>query len=64
MPDKTRVRPTRRANKNFSAHLFKQIAVAANANTMMIGGFFRLRAIRLELLLARGVEQPGSSSGS
>src|SRR5262245_60558074 len=33
------VGPARRANKNFPAHAFKEIAVLANANAMMIGTF-------------------------
>ena len=36
---KTRVRPARRADKNFPAHTFNETALATNANAMIIGTF-------------------------
>src|SRR5438876_356217 len=63
---KAGVRPTRRANKNFPAHLVNEVAVRRKTNAFLCkwDRFSICIELMFQVLSSRGVEQPGSSSGS
>src|SRR3954465_954084 len=59
------IRPACSADKNFPAHLFNEIAMSRKTNAFVQAeAFFDLRRLDVQVFSFRGVEQPGSSSGS